>query len=168
MSSHPVDAVLQAGDTETLYRRAGAGPSVLILCNGALAEPLGGRLFERLAVRFRVVATALPDGDAGRELLATWLGDVLEGLGLVQPSLVLDATLADALLGDALAPEAFAGVVAVVGAGPQADATAVRASAALPGALIVPLDPGDVDAVAASAATAMKGFLAGELVPSRC
>ena len=98
MSSPTPQAVLQAGDTETLYRRAGEGPPVLLLCSGVLAEPRGGHLFERLARHARVIAAAVPRGMSAVEVLETWLGEVTEGLGLVRPTLVIDAALGAGLL----------------------------------------------------------------------
>jgi hypothetical protein len=152
MSRPPVDAVLQAGDTETLYRRAGDGPPVLLLCSGALADPLGSRLFERLAMRARVIAPVMPRGDAS-DVMVTWLDEVTEGLGLVRPTVVLDAALAPVLLdGDVVAAERFARViVAVDGAG---DERAARL--ATRGAIVVPVTGADASAVAA----AMLPFLA--------
>jgi hypothetical protein len=146
MSRPPVDAVLQAGDTETLYRRAGDGPPVLLLCSGALADPLGSRLFERLAMRARVIAPVMPRGDAS-DVMVTWLDEVTEGLGLVRPTVVLDAALAPVLLdGDVVAAERFARViVAVDGAG---DERAARL--ATRGAIVVPVTGADASAVAAA------------------
>lgn len=147
MSRPPVEAVLQAGDTETLYRRAGDGAPVLLLCTGALAEPLGGRLFERLAAHVRVIAPSLPSTEGAAEVLATWLDEVTEGLGLVRPSVVIDESLASALLDGAVGPrESFAGVVVAVPAG-----EAVRRASRLAAAdvLIVPVD-GDAEAIAAT------------------
>ena len=121
MSRPPVEAVLQAGDTETLYRRAGDGPPVLLVCSGALAEPLGGLLFERLATRARVIAAAVPPGASAADVLADWLDDVTEGLGLMRPTLVIDEALAAGLLGGApdapAAPAAFDGVVVAAATG---------------------------------------------------
>lgn len=126
MSRPPVEAVLQAGDTETLYRRAGDGPPVLVLCSGALAEPVGGHLFERLALHARVIAAAVPPGVPAADVLAEWLGDLTEGLGLVRPTLVLDEALATDLL-DGDAPDAIAGVVVVGGDDAARIAELVRA-----------------------------------------
>lgn len=147
MSRPPVEAVLQAGDTETLYRRAGDGPPVLLLCTGVLAEPLGGRLFERLAQRARVIAPILPRGGHATEVLAGWLDEVTEGLGLVRPTVVIDEALAPTLLdGDVAAPARFAGVVVAIAAG---DDRADRAAwLAARGARVVPVEGDDASAVA--------------------
>jgi hypothetical protein len=98
MSRSAVEAVLNAGDTETLYRRAGDGPHVLILCAARTPdEPLGGRMFDRLATEFRVIAAAAPAGANGTELGA-WIDELIEGLGLDRPAVILDPALAGMLL----------------------------------------------------------------------
>ena len=156
MSRPPVEAVLQAGDTETLYRRAGDGPPVLLLCTGVLADPLGGRLFERLALRARVIAPILPGGGRVTAALADWLDEVTEGLGLVRPTVVIDEMLAPALLdGDVAAPARFAGVVVAIGGGDDRADRAARLAAR--GARVVPVEGDDATAVAA----AMLPYLGG-------
>lgn len=157
MTRPPVEAVLQAGDTETLYRRAGNGAPVLLLCTGVLADPLGGQLFERLAQHVRVIAPSMPSAGRAAEVLATWLDEVTEGLGLVRPSVVIDEALAAALLdGEVAAPAAFAGVVVAVEAGSAAAARA--AGRAGPTVLVVPVAP-VAPGVAAGIAAAMIPFL---------
>ncbi len=148
MSRPPVEAVLQAGDTETLYRRAGDGPPVLLLCTGVLADPLGGRLFERLATRARVIAPACPAGSRAADVLAEWLDEVREGLGLERPSVVIDEGLANALLDGELATSArFASVIVVV----AGDGDAGRAAdLARRGAHVVAIADDDAVAVAAA------------------
>ncbi|HUQ05227.1 MAG TPA: hypothetical protein VM261_22140 [Kofleriaceae bacterium] len=149
MSRPPVEAVLQAGDTETLYRRAGDGPPVLLLCTGVLADPLGGRLFERLATRARVIAPACPAGSRATDILADWLAEVSEGLGLERPSVVIDEGLASALLdGELAASERFASVIVAVAGG--SDASERAADLARRGAHVVPVVDDDASAVAAA------------------
>lgn len=144
-------AVLQAGDTETLYRRAGDGPPVLLLCTGALADPFGGRLFERLAMRARVIAPILPAGGDLTAVLADWLDEVTEGLGLLRPSVVIDEALAPALLdGEVAASARFAGVVVAVDAGGDAAGRAARLAAC--GARVIGIDRERADATAVAAA----------------
>ncbi|AKF09324.1 alpha/beta fold hydrolase [Sandaracinus amylolyticus] len=78
--------VLQTGTTETRYQRAGRGSPVLLLFTDATADALGARLFERLAAGFRVIAPTLPPGVE----IASWLRDLIEGLGLIRPAIVAD------------------------------------------------------------------------------
>lgn len=83
-SSGIVDAVLVAGTFETPYRRAGRGPSVLLLAQGTgLLEALAGelRIFEPLRV---------PAEPGAPEWIA-WLHGLLDGLGLERPAVVVDA-----------------------------------------------------------------------------
>lgn len=104
MTTPAVEAVLQTGATETRYHRAGAGAPLLLLFTGAMTDPLGQALFDRLARRFRVIAPVIPAGvGAGAPVpIATWLRDLIDGLGLVRPSVVADEALAGALLGFSL------------------------------------------------------------------
>ncbi|HVK75022.1 MAG TPA: hypothetical protein VM734_16955 [Kofleriaceae bacterium] len=161
MSRPPVDAVLQAGDTETLYRRAGDGPAVLLLCTGVLADPLGGWLFERLAPHVRVIAPTLSGAGDPADVLVEWLDGVTEGLGLIRPSVVIDEALAPALLdGSAAAPDAFAGVVVAVAADGTVAANEARWAGR--GVLVVAVEGRDADALAA----AMIPFLVGQGEPA--
>lgn len=83
-----IEAVVQTGAFETSYRRAGTGAPVLLLDGG---DPeIGEWLFRSLAARFRVVAPARRDGQAGFE---AWLRGLIDGLGLDQPAVV--AAVAD-------------------------------------------------------------------------
>jgi len=92
-----IEAVVQAGATETHYRRAGSGPAVLLLFPGGADDPPAARLFARLARRFRVIAPRPPasvraaacfaGGDPTP--VADWLRDLIDGLGLVRPGLVV-------------------------------------------------------------------------------
>ncbi len=152
MSRPPVEAVLHAGATETLYRRAGDGPPVLILCAGVLAEPLGGRLFERLATRARVIAPVFANAGAvpAAETLADWLDEVAEGLGVVCPSLVIDEGLAHALLdGELATPARYAAVIVALARGADAPDRAARLVARGVRAVPIAIDD-DVDAIAAA------------------
>ncbi|UJR78169.1 Hypothetical protein I5071_1960 [Sandaracinus amylolyticus] len=78
--------VLRTGTTETHYHRAGQGPPVLLLFADATADELGAQLFERLAACFRVIAPVRPAGVD----IASWLRDLIEGLGLIRPAIVAD------------------------------------------------------------------------------
>jgi hypothetical protein len=96
---HMMEAVIEAGGAETRYVRAGAGRPVVLLLravgerahgSGVAADPL----FARLAAEFRVIAPALP---AGR-VLTGWVRDVVDGLGLDRPALVVDAGIAAGMI----------------------------------------------------------------------
>lgn len=93
----PIDSVhaaVLAGGTETPYRRAGTGRPVLLLVSGS-APDASEELFRALSQSFRVIMPELPDtGDPGE--LAQWLRDVIDGLGLVSPVIVVDPQSAGA------------------------------------------------------------------------
>ncbi|GMV03946.1 MAG: hypothetical protein AMXMBFR53_02280 [Gemmatimonadota bacterium] len=80
----PVEAVVQVGDTETWYVRAGRGPAVILL-DGTAEPSSGSRVFAVLSGRGRVVCPRLPDGG----LSARWLAGLVDGLGLSRPVVVL-------------------------------------------------------------------------------
>lgn len=106
----PVEAVLQTGAIETRYARAGVGLPILILFPHALTDPLGAQLFAHLAERYRVVAPTIATGVP----LSKWLRELIDGLGLVRPTVIVDEALAGALLGFSLVdPGRIAGVVAI-------------------------------------------------------
>jgi pimeloyl-ACP methyl ester carboxylesterase len=100
-----IEAVVHAGAAETHYRRAGSGAAVLLLFPGGAADPLAARLFDHLARRFRVIAPRPPAGIAAAEPdggeaapLSSWLRDLIDGLGLVRPGLVVHGSLEPAAL----------------------------------------------------------------------
>lgn len=107
--SHPphalacaVHASLRAGDTETRYVRAGAGPPVLLLHEPGSPLPLWTAAFAHLALSCRVIEPHL-DGlhlDAregsptGRDpAFARWLSGFLDGLGSGSVCLVVSSRL---------------------------------------------------------------------------
>lgn len=105
MTTASFEAVLIAGATQTTYRRAGAGKPVLLLFPGGLDEPFAALVFAHLAASVRVVAPVLPQTvrataePAQFELaFATWLRDLIDGLGLPQTILVADEPVACAAL----------------------------------------------------------------------
>lgn len=123
MTRSHVEALLQTGETETAYRRAGSGSPVILLFVRATEDPLGAELFQCLAERFRVIAPAMPVGvgrapasGGGRAAVAVsqWLRDVIEGLGLVRPRVVVDESFAGMLLGFFLMERERVGGVVVV------------------------------------------------------
>lgn len=97
-----IEAVVQIGGVETLYRRAGRGPRVLVL-----GEPVGPSatvgLFEYLAGHFRTIAPVLGGnmdaGGGGREgSPELWLRGLVDGLGLERPAIIADEASAHVLL----------------------------------------------------------------------
>jgi hypothetical protein len=108
-----VEAVVQVGAEETRYLRCGRSGQVALVVAMDAAERL--RLVRLLAAERRVIAPVPPlltgslTAWSGADLGA-WLRDVVEGLGLDRPALVLEAALAalapavDAVAGDAIGP----------------------------------------------------------------
>lgn len=92
-------AVVDAGDVETEYVRAGRGRVVLYL-RATAADPDDDELFAALAERFRVIvpqstslgATVAPP-DAGDSAFTRWLHGFVEGLGILEASLVVEEPL---------------------------------------------------------------------------
>jgi pimeloyl-ACP methyl ester carboxylesterase len=116
-----IEAVVQTGPVETSYRRAGAGPPVLLLVETAEAEA-GDWLFDQLAGRFRTIAPTLPvrldgagmDPTTDRVELEGWLRGLIDGLGLERPAVVAGAARGTSLLRFlALDPERVARVALV-------------------------------------------------------
>lgn len=122
-----IEAVVQAGATETHYRRAGCGSTVLLLFPGGAADPLAALLFDRLARRFRVIAPLPPAGvvagsaEGEQTAVSTWLRDLIDGLGLVRPGVVAGETLAAAVLAFSRTDPDRAGAIVTV-SGDHADA----------------------------------------------
>lgn len=80
----PVEAVVQVGSRITTYLRAGRGRTVLLISEGE-GHPLPrDPLLQTLARSFRVIAVARPAEEG-----VSWLREVLEGLGLQRPHLVV-------------------------------------------------------------------------------
>ena len=91
------EAVVQAGGIETPYRRAGHGAKVLLLASGEAGDGVDQLLFNSLAGTFRVFAPvigigadSIVDSNARQAGLCSWLRDLIDGLGLIQPSIVAD------------------------------------------------------------------------------
>lgn len=104
-----IEAVVQTGEFETTYRRAGLGAPVVLLGRAEGQEPAPW-LFDALARRFRAIAPVLPaaarrEGAEACLVLESWLRGLIDGLGLEGPAVVADAALGPALLRfDALDP----------------------------------------------------------------
>lgn len=73
-----------AGAIETPYRRAGRGPSALLLAHGT-------PLLEGLAGDLRVFEPLRAPAEPGTPEWVAWLGGLLDGLGLERPAVVVDA-----------------------------------------------------------------------------
>lgn len=106
-----VEAVLLAGGLETPYRRAGHGPPVLLLVDRI-------DLLEALAPHYRVIQPLrAPDDPQGQDWPG-WLRDVVDGLGLGRPAMVVDPGLAGTM--QTLADSDPHRVGPIVAAGPPA------------------------------------------------
>lgn len=147
------EAVLQTGAVETTYTRAGAGKPLLLLFPRGLADELAAELFPRLAARFRVVVPLAPAALGGPELsFSRWMRELIDGLGLEKPTLVVDEAHTGVVLGFALVdPGRVRGVVALCrdDADPASSVGMVQATQGL---LVVAVD--SAAPVAESAATA--------------
>jgi hypothetical protein len=164
-SAHDFDAVIQTSLAETAYRRAGAGPPVLLLANAAASAAWLPRLVDPLAREFRVyLPVAVPSADgvrcvAGGPLIdpVAWLRDVVDGLGLVRPAIVSDADFAATAFGFAVAdPDRVGRLAVVAGHNGQTFHTATLHTAGF-AALQLP-----VAAATAGAAEALLAFLRRE------
>jgi hypothetical protein len=103
-----LEAVVQAGPTETRYMRAGNGPQLLVLGRAADA-PWLEELVPRLAEHFRIFVPELPPWVAeaaavaaqdmtGADAVTEWMRGLIGGLGLDRPGIVAAAPLAELLL----------------------------------------------------------------------
>jgi hypothetical protein len=81
-------AVVQVGTVETGYRRAGRGPSVLLLTTAGPGT--ADDVFAALALHFRIIQPAWPFGLPTADI-SRWLRGIIEGLGLERPLLLVDA-----------------------------------------------------------------------------
>jgi pimeloyl-ACP methyl ester carboxylesterase len=127
-----IEALIQTASSETAYRRAGRGPHVLLLTDGAEDDPLRDVLFSSLAEHFRVIAPcpvvrssvgaahgAAQNGHADATRAPAHadpalLRDIIDGLGLERPSIVADEASGVAALAFALLdPERVARIVVV-------------------------------------------------------
>lgn len=105
-----IEALVQTGSEETTYHRFGRGPAVLLLGTGGLRGPLGTWIVNALGAGFRVIAplapvrSGAPDPTQPRlpACFSGWLRDVIDGLGLVRPSIVAGEEFGVAALGFAV------------------------------------------------------------------
>lgn len=81
----PVEALVQVGDVETRYVRAGQGPPVILLTDEDPAACVATPLFRSLASSFRVVSAA----PCPAVPLGSWMLDLADGLGLDRPAVVV-------------------------------------------------------------------------------
>jgi pimeloyl-ACP methyl ester carboxylesterase len=119
-----VEALVQTDSTETRYRRAGHGASVVFLGRSEDSAAGAHSLFRSLAARFRVIAPephpalahqpAMGDGSEATLSFSTWLRGVIDGLGLVRPALVADEGFGIAALSFALTDPERVGRLVVV------------------------------------------------------
>ena len=104
-----------AGGIETPYRRAGCGPTVLLLVSGDAADTED--LVRDLSEGFRVIAPQVPTvAGAGLDALVRWFRDLVEGLGLERPAIVVEASLAP-VARSAAGKEGWCARVVTLGAG---------------------------------------------------
>jgi len=92
-----VRATLMVGQVETQYRRAGAGPTLIVLSD------LTAERLMTLAARARVIVPdtttigALVPGAPDQRPFAQWLSGFLEGLGVTTATILAPAILAPEL-----------------------------------------------------------------------
>lgn len=104
-----IEAVVQVGNAETPYRRAGRGAAVLLLSGGAEAER--DRVFRWLAGRQLVIE---PLTRPRVEEWPTWLPGVVEGLGLERPDLIVTREEVDTVRALTAAHPGWAGGVLLI------------------------------------------------------
>lgn len=120
----PITAVVHTDGTETRYQRAGSGPPVLLLVCGGAAAVARSQLIRELAGSCRVIAPELPDcsghtpAQAGNGDPATWLRNVIDGLGLMRPSILADDGLALACIAFAMADPHRVGRIVIASRAP--------------------------------------------------
>lgn len=111
-------AAVDVGAVTTYYRRAGSGAPVLLLSSGGA----GAALFESLSSRFRVFApepvvesgaeARAPAGGTAAPSFSRWLGDFLDGLGVMRASVVAEERFGIPALSFAISdPERVEGLV---------------------------------------------------------
>ena len=128
---------------------------MLLLFPAGVDDALGGALFERLAQRYRVVAPVVPARVGGAGIpLSRWLREVIDGLGLEQPTVVADESFAGALLGFSLVdPARIGNLIAIC----REDADPASSSGMLQstrGLLVLAVDAASDPATSADAAVA--------------
>ena len=86
MNLKTVEAVVQTGAMETPYIRGGHGKPLLLLKSCGLIDLIEDPLFAALAAEFRVIAV-----DCTATSTDWRLGELIEGLGLERPRIVVEA-----------------------------------------------------------------------------
>jgi hypothetical protein len=134
-------ATLMVGLVETQYRRAGTGPTLIVLSD------LTAERLVALAARARVIVPdtttigALLPGTPGARPFVQWLSGFLEGLGVMSATVLAPATLAPELSAVAevqvgvVRRVVFCGAPSQVVFPPEVDVCWVASDADLPAAL---------------------------------
>ena len=115
MNPAPAHSVLHTTEGETPYLRVGVGPDLLLL-RGAPVPAGEDRTLAQLAARYRVVAPLVAP-PSGRMAAERWLQALMEGLGLQQPTLVMDPSLAPSLARFLRRGRGYVGSVCFLGEG---------------------------------------------------
>jgi pimeloyl-ACP methyl ester carboxylesterase len=102
-----VEALVQIGSVEVPYVRAGRGETTLLLGIGKLRELAMSSAFQKLAADRRAIGAVAPAGCDTR-----WLRNLIEGLGLDRPTLVVHRSLAELARGFAAEHPDRVGVIA--------------------------------------------------------
>ena len=89
-AGEPARAVVWAGGVRTEYLRAGSGAVVLLLV-GEHDGPAALELIEMISSAFLVIAPGVPSGVA----FASWLSNVMDGLGIASACVVAETTFFD-------------------------------------------------------------------------
>jgi hypothetical protein len=105
-----VEAIVQTGEVETGYRRAGRGRPLVLLSDATPEER--DRVFQRLAGTAMVVEPLLPPPPSE---WPRWLRGVIDGLGLDCPDLVVVEAWVGAAEAFALGDPDRAGRVVAIG-----------------------------------------------------
>lgn len=92
-----VRATIMVGEVETQYRRAGAGPSLLVLRALADTPLLELAAYARVIVPDTTTIAALTPDLAGRHPFVQWIAGFLEGLGVTVTTVLAPASLAPEL-----------------------------------------------------------------------
>jgi pimeloyl-ACP methyl ester carboxylesterase len=100
-----IEATVHTPHSATVYRRAGRGAPVLLLAGRQARARLEAELMPVLAAHFLAIAPETDGANAAASGAAEAgrLRDLIDGLGLERPSIVVDETFGVAALGFAIA-----------------------------------------------------------------